>query len=448
MRNNRYVLGWGGTHGSKAILIERQIPKFVESSEHGVVFSILGSGTSYGDSAISDLGNYFSTELVKSIEIDVENGFARCGGGVTYEELLEATLPFGLIPKVIPGTDQATIGGSIAADIHGKSTMVPNCISNGVSELKLLGVNGVVNLSKKNSEDSELIRATFGGLGITGLILSAVIPLQKVSSEVVLESRTKCRSLYTTLRTIENLVNDSNYVVCWVDLSSRKTYRAIVSSAQISSSQSQKSLSNVKMFTKIVKSLEAIERKHRKAIGPHFLFRWNLIIANRLFFFLSRQKRILSLREFLFPMRRLLFWRRMHGRGGLIQWQRIFPFESEAVMGDILNRIQHSKYLPTLATLKISQEYSSAVLGFCLPGWNLAIDFRANQRGLRTFLQELDKIVLLAGGRPYLIKDDYLSKKEFELFYPEATQLKGNHLKNFRPNWVSNKQLIRLGLLE
>jgi decaprenylphospho-beta-D-ribofuranose 2-oxidase len=147
-------------------------------------------------------------------------------------------------------------------------------------------------------------------------------------------------------------------------------------------------------------------------------------------------------------MKKLLFWRRMHGCGGLIQWQRIFPFESEAVMGDILNRIQNSSFLPTLVTLKISQEYSSAVLGFCLPGWNLAIDFRANQPGLRKFLQELDVSVLTAGGRPYLIKDDYLSKSEFELFYPEAIQLKGNHLKDSRPNWISNKQLIRLGLLD
>jgi hypothetical protein len=448
MRSNRYVLGWGGTHVSKVLLIERQVPKFVESSKRGIKFSILGSGTSYGDSAISDHGNYFSTELVKGIEIDEENGFARCGGGVTYEELLAATLPIGLIPKVIPGTDQATIGGSIAADIHGKSTKVPNCISNAVSKLTLLGVNGVVNLSKTNSRDLELIRTTVGGLGITGLILSADIPLQKVKSEIVLEKRDKCRNLHSTLRVIEKLVKENDYVVCWVDLSGKKTYRAIVSSAQIYSPQNQKSFGNVRIFSRVLKRLEEIERKPRIVMGPHFLFRWNLIIANRMFYYLSRQERILSLRDFLFPMRRLLFWRRMHGHGGLIQWQRIFPFEYEAVMEDILNRIQQSKYLPTLATIKISQEYSSAVLGFCLPGWNLAIDFRANQPGLRKFLQELDVLVLVARGRPYLIKDDYLSKQEFELFYPEAAQLKGNQFNGFRPNWISNKQLRRLGLVE
>ena len=116
-------------------------------------------------------------------------------------------------------------------------------------------------------------------------------------------------------------------------------------------------------------------------------------------------------------------------------------------MGDVLNRIQDSSYLPTLVTIKISQEYSSAVLGFCLPGWNLAIDFRANQPGLTQFLRELDELVLLAGGRPYLIKDGYLSKKEFELFFPRAAQLKGIDSSDMRPNWISNNQLLRLGLL-
>jgi len=447
MRNNQLVSGWGGAHGSKALLIEKQISKFVEFYERGVKFSILGSCTSYGDSAVSDLGNYFSTELLKGIEIDVENKFAQCGGGVTYEELLEATLQFGLIPKVIPGTNQATIGGSIAADIHGKSTKIPNCISNGILGLKLLGKNGVVNLSKMNSNDNELIQATVGGLGVTGLILSAVIPLQSVNSQTVFETRTKCHSLHSTLRTIENLVRESDYVVCWVNLSRKGTYRAIVSSAQISSSDSLQSLSYVRIFSRVAEYLDGFKIWPRIGRGPQLIFRWNLKIANQAVYLFSREKRILSLREFLFPMKKLLFWRHLHGRGGLIQWQRIFPFESESIMGDVLNRIQDSSYLPTLVTIKISQEYSSAVLGFCLPGWNLAIDFRANQPGLTQFLRELDELVLLAGGRPYLIKDGYLSKKEFELFFPRAAQLKGIDSSDMRPNWISNNQLLRLGLL-
>jgi hypothetical protein len=448
MRNKRFVSGWGGVSSAKVLHIERRIPKFVELSELGLKFSVLGSCTSYGDSAISDLGNYFSTERLKDIEIDPENRLARCSGGVTYEELLKASLPFSLIPKVIPGTDQATIGGSIAADVHGKSTTIPNCISNGLLELKLLGTNGVVNLSTTNSEDSDIIRATVGGLGITGLILSAVVPLQKVDSEFVLETRTKCRSLHSTLRVIEKLAKESDYMVCWVDLSRKRSFRAIVSSAQISPYDSQVSLSKVKIFSHLVKRLAEIELNPRILRGPFLIFRWNLAIANLVLYYTSKKKRVVSLQEILFPMKKLLLWRWLHGRGGLIQWQRIFPFESEAVMEDILNRIQSSRYLPTLVTIKISQEFSSSVLGFCLPGWNLAIDFRANQRGLRKFLQELDLLVLRAGGRPYLIKDDYISREVFELFYPESAQLKRTASTDFRPNWISNNQLKRLGLLD
>ncbi len=45
----------------------------------------------------------------------------RCGSGVTFGELERASIMQHRYPIVVPGTEFVTIGGAIAADIHGKS---------------------------------------------------------------------------------------------------------------------------------------------------------------------------------------------------------------------------------------------------------------------------------------------------------------------------------------
>jgi len=448
MKKNRIISGWGGTKVSRALTIENLYDRFLALSNRGSKFTVFGSLTSYGDSAVNNHGFYFSSELLKNIEINVPESAAHCGGGVTYGELLRETLKYGLIPKVVPGTNRATIGGSIAADAHGKSSRVPNCVSNSVTEIELLGIDGLVHLSASNIEDAQLMASTIGGLGSTGLVLSAKLPLESIKSDTVLESRVKCHNLKKTLREIQNALAESDYVVCWVDLSNRKSFRAIISSARINEVTTRNSQVLYRFSRRLFITLEQIQDAVGQARGLSLIFRWNLKIVNYFLFLLTKKSRVITLQEYLFPMHKLVFWRQMHGREGLTQWQRIIPFESEAYLETIVNEIQSSKYLPTLVTIKISQEYSKAILGYVLPGWNIAIDFKANQTGLIEFLKNLDEIVFSAGGRPYLIKDNYLTSEQFERFYPRARDLKTRKDMNFIPNWVQSDQLSRFGLVD
>ena len=47
------------------------------------------------------------------LEIDVEAGFAEVEGMTTYAELVDATLPHGLVPAIVPELKSITVGGAV-----------------------------------------------------------------------------------------------------------------------------------------------------------------------------------------------------------------------------------------------------------------------------------------------------------------------------------------------
>jgi len=446
--NEKYVTSWGRTCYSKISSLENDSlvldTRLIDSKK----FSIIGSLTSYGDSAINESGNYFSSELLKTIDIDFEKSTVWCGGGVSYEELLHETFKYRLIPEVIPGSSQATIGGAIAADAHGKRLSTPNCLSNSVLEILLYGVNGEIRIARGIPSDAPLWQSTFAGLGITGLILAAKIRLIPLTSDKMLEEKVKCGDVDTLLGLLKNSLNTHDYALGWIDLSRKDFFKGVVSLAKFTNNFNPNDGSLKVEFVKYLRIYKSKFKFKKKRRLICFIYRLNLIVVNRIIFSLSRKSRTVSLRKYLFPLERIYFWPMMHGREGLVQWQRNIPFQTEKTLKDLLEKVNKSKYLPTLVTIKILREESEAILGYCIPGWNLAIDFRAHQIGLREFLEELDQTVISAGGRPYLIKDDYLSAKTVEQFFLRYSLLKSDEFKQLQPSWVKNNQLHRIGLLD
>ena len=81
-----------------------------------------GLGRSYNNAAQSGGGLVLSTaRLTRIIELDKTTGVVVCEAGVSLEQLMVAGLPAGWFVPVSPGTRQVTIGGAIAADVHGKN---------------------------------------------------------------------------------------------------------------------------------------------------------------------------------------------------------------------------------------------------------------------------------------------------------------------------------------
>src|SRR5580698_10414348 len=141
-----------------------------------------GLGRSYNNAAQSAGGLVLSTgRLNRIISLDPATGVAVCEAGVSLEQLMVAGLPAGWFVPVSPGTRQVTVGGAIAADVHGKNHHVAGSFARHVLSVDLVLPDGTARTISAET-DPGLFWATAGGMGLTGFIVRATVQLKKVGS--------------------------------------------------------------------------------------------------------------------------------------------------------------------------------------------------------------------------------------------------------------------------
>src|SRR6202030_4210248 len=81
-----------------------------------------GLGRAYGDAAQRAGGVVIDlTGLDRVLAVDTAAGTVTVEGGVSLDALMRRFLPDGWVVAVSPGTRHVTVGGAVAADIHGKN---------------------------------------------------------------------------------------------------------------------------------------------------------------------------------------------------------------------------------------------------------------------------------------------------------------------------------------
>src|SRR5258707_7197985 len=125
-----------------------------------------GMGRSYGDSAVRKGGVVVEHRLLnRFLSFDERSGVLHCEAGVTLEQIIDFALPRGWFLPTTPGSKFVTIGGSIAADVHGKNHHVDGCFGTWVRELTLIIADGTL-LTCSPAKDAEAFWATVGGMGL------------------------------------------------------------------------------------------------------------------------------------------------------------------------------------------------------------------------------------------------------------------------------------------
>jgi len=367
-----------------------------------------GNGRSYGDSALNrniiDVRpkNYF-------IDFDKESGLLHVQAGVMLADILEVFVPRGWFFKVTPGTKLITVGGAIASDIHGKNHHVAGCFCEWVQDFKLMLADGTV-VTCSSEKTPELWRATCGGMGLTGVILTARIFLKKVNSKYIDQTTIKTANLEETFAAFEEY-RDKPYSVAWIDCLAR-------------GDEIGKCLLMVGDFRD--DGQLDYELKSQKTIPFNFpafaLNNWTVRAFNRLYYGrvkerVSQQK--VDIDSFFYPLDAIGYWNRIYGKNGFTQYQFILPkATSYEGLKEILGTIADSGKGSFLAVLKLYGKANDNWLSFPLEGYSLALDFKI-EKGLFELLDRLDKIVLKHRGRIYLTKDVRVSRETFEKGYPE-----------------------------
>lgn len=379
-------------------------------------FITRGNGRCYGDSSLYT--TILSTlKFNKILDFDTAKGIITCQAGVLLSDILEVIVPKGFFLPVTPGTKFITVGGAVAADVHGKNHHAEGCFSNHVLFFDLLTANNeVIRCSK--TENSTLFWATCGGMGLTGVILKVSFALKKIETAYIRMESIKARNLQEIMDLFESS-QSWTYTMAWLDCLQKGNSlgRSIMMRGE--HARKHELSQNIKDTPLLLKE------KPKLAIPFYFpdfvLNTFSVKAFNFLYYhkqFVKQKNQLIPYEPFFYPLDAIHHWNRMYGKNGFTQYQFVLPKESSKEgLSLILNKISKSGQGSFLVVLKLFGKGNEfAPFSFPMEGYTLALDFKI-QKGVFELLDELDKIVLDLGGRLYLAKDARMSVEFFKKTY-------------------------------
>ena len=429
------IQGWG-----RYPIIEAEIlrPSFNFECERFLKNRVLiprGLGRSYGDSSLSPIV-LETSRMDHFISFNHETGIISCQAGVSIHEILDLVVPKAWFVPVTPGSSYVTVGGAIASDVHGKNHHIGGSFSQHVISLVLLLGNGE-KVTVTPSGMPDLFKATCGGMGLTGVILSATFQLIPIQSSFISQRTLRANSLEEVCELFEaNAL--STYSVAWIDClaKGKQMGRSLLMLGKHSvngglelGGQPKKSLP-IYMPTWV--------------LNPYSIMAFNFFYFHKSIFI--QQRTDLPYQPYFYPLDAIHNWNRLYGKNGFVQYQFVVP-KVVGVKGlkRILDVISKSNKGSFLAVLKVFGKGNENYLSFPIEGYSLALDFKM-ESGIVELVKRLDSMVLEMGGKVYLTKDALMSEQMFKSTYPQWEVFEEVRAKYGALGRFASNQSRRLGL--
>ena len=384
-----------------------------------------GLGRSYGDAAQNAGGSVLDATWLDAIhEVDLVSGQVTVGAGVSLQTLMERLVPLGWFVPVTPGTRLVTVGGAIAADIHGKNHHVDGSFCSHVLEMTLVTPTGTVTLSA--SSDPALFWATAGGMGLTGVVTTATLQMIPIETSYMLVDTERADDLDRAMEKL--LTGDAayRYSVAWID-------------CQSTGSRLGRSVLTRGDHARLEDLPERLRRApdRARAFVPRTLVRVPVTPPSGLlnpltvgafneFWFRKAPVRQVAkphhMTGFFHPLDGVEGWNRLYGRKGFLQYQFVVGDKHGETVRTVIERLSVLRLASFLAVLKRFGPGDPGPLSFPIPGWTLALDLPVGHPELDQLLDDLDQLVVAAGGRVYLAKDSRVSPSTFRAMYPRVEE--------------------------
>ena len=381
-----------------------------------------GLGRSYGDAAQNAGGTTLDlTRMNRILSVDAaaEPPTVTAQAGVSIDALMRALLPFGLWVPVLPGTRQVTVGGAIAADVHGKNHHTQGSFGNHVRSLDLLMADGEVRTMTPDGGTGPLFWATVGGMGLTGAVLAATIVLQRTETAYFTVDTDRTADLDDLMARMSDGDDAYTYSVAWFDAVTRGRHlgRAVLTrgnKARLADLPAKLRRQDPLRF--VAPSLGTMpevfpNRMVNQATARAFSEFWYRKAPRH------RVGEVQNITQFFHPLDIVAEWNRVYGPHGFLQYQFVVPFAAGETFRRCVRMIVESGHLSCLNVLKRFGPGNPAPLSFPMPGWTLTVDLPI-EAGLDKLCDALDEQVISVGGRVYLAKDSRLSASAFRQMYP------------------------------
>ncbi len=404
-----------------------------------------GLGRSYGDAAINSGGGVLDySRLNRMIAFDPETGILECEAGVSLAEILETFVPRGYFLSVLPGTKFVTVGGAIANDVHGKNHHRDGTFGHFVESFELLTPMGEL-MTCSQEQNSDVFWATVGGVGLTGLIVTARIRLQRVESAYVLVDYLRARNIDDALDEIAASDERYQYSVAWVDCLSKGA--ALGRSVLMRGNHASRAAApGSDPFH--------VRGQRQKAIPFDFprivLNPWSIKAFNAVFYGNPKHTRLgqaVDYNSYFCPLDSIHHWNRMYGKRGFAQYQVTFPLDQRRGLIGLLEKISQSSCASFLAVLKRLGPGNPGLLSYPCDGYTITFDIPM-RRDLRSLLHGFDRHVLDCGGRLYCAKDAMALPETFAAMYPRLDEFRQIKARLDPDNLLSSNLARRLAIVD
>jgi len=416
----RGLTGWGRTAPTMArvgsVTSAESVAEILRAQlVRGVIAR--GLGRAYGDAAQNAGGTVLDmTALGKIHDLDLRNGRMTVDAGASLGDLIAVLVPLGWFLPVVPGTRHVTVGGAIASDIHGKNHHLEGSFCDHVRSFALVTAKGD-QVTVTPETPAGIFAATAGGMGLTGVIVSATIDLLAIETAHMLVDTERAGDLEQVMAAMQSGDRHYRYSVAWIDCLARG--RRLGRSVLIR--EDHAAAGDAPDVRRRSSSAVPVARLAAPRWMPNGLLRHSTVAAfNEAYFRRSPTRelgRLQPLHGFFFPLDLVRDWNRMYGRRGFLQYQMVLPFGAEASLRMILERLSRDGAAACLAVLKRLGP-GRGLLSFPTSGWTLALDLPATG-DLVGLLDALDLLVANAGGRVYLSKDSRLRPELLGSMYPD-----------------------------
>lgn len=369
-----------------------------------------GNGRGYGDCALNTNNTVDMRGFNRMLDFDRATGQLVVEAGVLLKDVIDCFLPRGWFPWVTPGTKFVTIGGMVAADVHGKNHHVDGSFGAFIDWLEVLGADGQLRRCSL-AENPELFAWTVGGMGLTGIIVRAAFRLRSIESGWVRQTTHPAPDLDAAMRLFEEH-SAATYSVAWIDcLASGKNLgrSAVLLGEHASAEELPDHLRAAPFEAYRRKALPVPVNLPQGVLNPLTVKAFNTTLYRR--YAMKRGEQLVDWDSYFYPLDAVANWNRIYGRRGFLQFQCALPLAgAHQGLTQLLQAISKSRQGSFLAVLKRFGPAQGGSFSFPLEGYTLALDFPVSLRTL-DLMDRLDQIVVDHGGRFYLAKDSRMSAR-------------------------------------
>ncbi len=373
-----------------------------------------GLGRAYGDASLPPAGEHVvaaSPLADRLLFFDRESGVIRVEAGFPLMRLNRLSLPQGWFTPVTPGTHYVTVGGMVAADVHGKNHHVAGCFGEHVRSLKMRVADGAI--IELGDGQHDLFRATLGGMGLTGHILEVELQMERIPSPWIWQETERIDCFEDVLERLEDAGKQWPFTVCWSDflVTGERAGRAIL------------------MKGRWAEPDEAPAGLPQWRSSLAFPFRlpswalqtWMVRIGNYLNYTkhgAEPHRGITHPESFYYPLDVIREWNLAYGRRGFTQHQAVLPApHTHRRHEDYLRLLHDNRAKVFLSVVKDCGDEGRGMISFPKRGVSYALDIPVDQDTQRV-IDRLNDFVVAEGGRIYLAKDAFTRPEHFRAMEP------------------------------